>query len=262
MTISKKSRTRALVGAAVAGVALTGLAVTAATAGGTGTFIKKADLPQASQYTPWTAQAKKAGLPKPMYTCIAGILPAGKSNHVTFRSDMTAEVREIITVAKNKTEAKALVAKLRSAIANCDDKLDDVTDIDRVARYNTADGLTLDAVYTAPRGLGVQLPALRCRPRRQGRGRDHVRRHGPKGGRPDRGVHHHGQEGAAEGVLTLRQIALQQAKYRESAPRDPQTPGRFRVPPRDDVPQGCMSPLLRADMRPPGMTSRRIRSRG
>ena len=152
MNLIKKSRTRALVGAAVAGVALTGLAVTAATAGGTGTFIKKADLPQASQYTPWTAQAKKAGLPKPMYTCIAGILPAGKSSHVTFRSDMTAEVREIITVAKNKTEAKALAAKLRSAIANCDDKLDDVSDIDRIGRFKTADGLTLDAVYTAPEG--------------------------------------------------------------------------------------------------------------
>lgn len=150
MTISKKTRTRALVGATVAGVALTGLAVTAATAGGTGTFIKKSDLPQASQYTPWTAQAKKAGLPKPMYTCIKGIIPAGKSTSRSWTSDLTAEVREIITVTKNKTEAKALAAKLRSAIANCDDKLDDVTDIDRIARYKTADGLTLDAVYTAP----------------------------------------------------------------------------------------------------------------
>lgn len=150
MKISKSTRTRALVGAAVAGVALTGLAVTTASAGGKGTFLVKADLPQASQYTPWTAQAKKSGLPKPMYTCIAGILPAGKSKSQTFSSDMTAEVREIITVTKNKTEAKALVSKLRNAIANCDDKLDDVTGIARIARYKTADGLTLDAVYTAP----------------------------------------------------------------------------------------------------------------
>jgi hypothetical protein len=150
MTVSKKSRTRALIGAAVVGVALTGFAVTSASANHTGTFVPKSDLPQASQYTPWKAQAPKAGLPKPMYTCIKGILPAAASSHQVFTSDMTAEVREIITVAKNKTEAKALVSKLRSAIANCDDKLDDVTGIDRIARYKTADDLTLDAVYTAP----------------------------------------------------------------------------------------------------------------
>ncbi|MBA3745265.1 hypothetical protein [Sporichthya sp.] len=152
MSISKKSRTRALISAAVVGVALTGVAVTSASANHTGTFVPKSDLPQASQYTPWTAQAPKAGLPKPMYTCIKGILPAGKSSYQTFSGDLAAEVREIITVAKNKTEAKALAAKLRSAIANCDDKLDDVTDIDRIGRFKTADGLTLDAVYTAPEG--------------------------------------------------------------------------------------------------------------
>lgn len=147
-----KNRRRALVGAAAAGVALAGLAVTAASADHTGRFIPKSDLPQASQYTPWTALKPKPGLPAPMYTCIKGIIPASKSSHQIFRSDMTAEVREIITVTKNKTEAKALAAKLRTAIANCDDKLDDVTDIDRIARYKTADGLTLDAVYTAPEG--------------------------------------------------------------------------------------------------------------
>lgn len=147
-----KNRRRALVGAAAAGVALAGLAVTAASADHTGRFIPKSDLPQASQYTPWTALKPKPGLPAPMYTCIKGIIPASKSSHQIFRSDMTAEVREIITVTKNKTEAKALAAKLRNAIANCDDKLDDVTDIDRIARYKTADGLTIDGVYTAPEG--------------------------------------------------------------------------------------------------------------
>lgn len=147
-----KNRRRALVGAAAAGFALAGLAVTAANANHTGTFVPKSDLPQASQYTPWTALKPKPGLPVPMYTCIKGILPAAKSSHQIFRSDMTAEVREIITVTKNKGEAKALTAKLRAAIANCDDRLDDVTDIDRIARYKTADGLTIDGVYTAPEG--------------------------------------------------------------------------------------------------------------
>lgn len=151
MKISKKTRTRSLTAAAIAGVALTGIVVGTASAK-PATFLAKSDLPSASKYTPWSAQAKKAGLPKPMYTCISGIIPAGKSEHVKFTSDMTAEVREIITVSKNKTEAKALASKLRSAITNCDDKLSDVTGIDRIGSWKTQDGLTLDAVYTAPPG--------------------------------------------------------------------------------------------------------------
>ncbi|HUR75236.1 MAG TPA: hypothetical protein VMZ00_13240, partial [Sporichthya sp.] len=101
MKLSTSTRTRTLIGAAVAGVALTGLAVTSASASHTGTFVPKSDLPQASQYTPWSASAPKAGLPKPMYTCIKGILPASQSSSQTFSGDMTAEVREIITVTKN-----------------------------------------------------------------------------------------------------------------------------------------------------------------
>jgi hypothetical protein len=136
--------------AVVLGVALTGLVAGAATAAGTGTFVAKSDLPQASTYTPWSAQAPKAGLPKPMYTCIRGILPAGKSTSQVFSGDSAAEVREIITVTSGKTEARALVKKLRSAVTHCEDKLHDVTGVDRIGHWDTADGLTLDAVYSAP----------------------------------------------------------------------------------------------------------------
>jgi hypothetical protein len=149
VTISTKTRRTALAGSVVAGVVLAGLAVLPASASNPGTFLAKTDLPQGS-YAPWTAQAQKAGLPKPMYTCIRGIIPGGRSHSQTFSGDMTAEVREIITVTKNKKQAKALVRSLRDAITNCEDKLSDVTGVDRIGHWSTEDGMTLDAVYTAP----------------------------------------------------------------------------------------------------------------
>lgn len=150
MDLSKKTHRRALVGAVVAGVALTGLAVTSASADHTGRFIPKSDLPQASKYTPWTASAPKAGLPKPEYTCIKGILPASRTSYQAFSSDMTAEVRESITRAGSTAKAKKLVTKLRTAIKNCDDTLDDVTKIERIGKWNIEESLTLHAVYSAP----------------------------------------------------------------------------------------------------------------
>ena len=149
--LTAKTRRTALAGSAVAGVALAGLAVLPASAAGSGTFLAKSDLPQGS-YAPWTAQATKTGLPKPMYTCIKGLIPGKKSHSKTFSGDMTAEVREIITVTSSKSDAKALVRNLRKAITNCEDKLSDVTSVDRIGRWTTEDGLTLDAVYTAPAG--------------------------------------------------------------------------------------------------------------
>jgi hypothetical protein len=149
MNLSTKTRRTALAGSVVAGVALAGLAALPAGASTSGTFLAKSDLPQGS-YAPWTAQAQKSGLPKPMYTCIKGIIPGGKSHSQTFSGDMTAEVREIITVTASKTDAKKLVHSLRAAITNCEAKLADVTSVDRIGRWSTEDGLTLDAVYTAP----------------------------------------------------------------------------------------------------------------
>lgn len=151
MNFSTKTRRTALAGSVVAGVALAGLAALPAGAAGSGTFLAKSDLPQGS-YAPWTAQAQKAGLPKPMYTCIKGILPGKKSQSRTFSGDGTAEVREIITVTNSTSDAKALARSLRKAITNCEDKLSDVTSVDRIGRWSTEDGLTLDAVYTAPAG--------------------------------------------------------------------------------------------------------------
>ena len=151
MNLSSKTRRTALAGSVVAGVALAGLAVLPANAAGSGTFLTASQLPQGS-YAPWTAQASKAGLPKPMYTCIKGLIPGKKTHSQTFSGDMTAEVREIITVTSSKKDAKQLVRNLRNAITNCEDKLSDVTSVDRVGRWSTEDGLTLDAVYTAPAG--------------------------------------------------------------------------------------------------------------
>jgi hypothetical protein len=141
-------RRRALVGAAAAGIALTGLAALPADAAGTGTFLTRTQLPKAGG--PWTASAQKAGLPKPMYTCVKGVVPAAKSRSVTFHGDMTAEVRETITVTNSYRDAKKLVHDLRSAITNCHDRLRDVTRVDRIGKWTTEDGLSLDAVYTAP----------------------------------------------------------------------------------------------------------------
>lgn len=133
-----------------AAVAVTGLAVLPASANHTGTFIPKSDLPSGSAYTPWTAQAPKAGLPKPMYTCIQGILPKSRSSHQVFTADLTAEVREIITRTSSKASAKTLVKSLRKAVTSCEDALDDVTDIKRYGSYSTEEGLTIDGVFTAP----------------------------------------------------------------------------------------------------------------
>ena len=149
MNLSVSTRRAALAGSAVAGLALAGLSVLPAAASTSGTFLAKGDLPQGS-YAPWTASAPKSGLPKPMYTCIKGILPGASSHSKTFSGDMTAEVREIITVTKSKQDARNLVHSLRNAITNCEAKLSDVTDVDRIGRWTTEDGLTLDAVYTAP----------------------------------------------------------------------------------------------------------------
>ena len=152
MDLSKKTRRRAIAGAVLTGVALTGLAVTSASADHTGRFIPKSDLPQASKYTPWTASAPKAGLPTPMYTCIRGILPAAKTSYQSFSSDMTAEVRETITRTNSTKAAKKMVTKLRRAVRECDEKLDDVTKIERVGKWDVEEGLTLHAVYSAPAG--------------------------------------------------------------------------------------------------------------
>ena len=152
MDLTKKNRRRALTGAVIAVVALTGFAVSSASADHTGRFVPKSDLPQASKYTPWTASAPKAGLPSPMYTCIKGILPAGKTSYQTFSSDMTAEVRETITRTGSSAAAKTLVTQLRRAVRNCDDRLDDVTSINRVGAWDIEDGLTLHGVYSAPEG--------------------------------------------------------------------------------------------------------------
>ncbi|GAA0622332.1 hypothetical protein GCM10009547_26490 [Sporichthya brevicatena] len=153
MTLSTKTRRRALVGAVVAGVALTGVAVTSASADHTGRFIPKSDLPQASKYTPWTAAKPKPGLPNPMYTCIKGILPAASSSHQSFSSDGSAEAREIITITKNTKAAKKAVNKLRKAVRECDKKVSDVTGIERVGKWDKVEnGLTVHAVYYAPPG--------------------------------------------------------------------------------------------------------------
>ena len=148
MHLSKKTRRRAIAGAVLTGVALTGVAVTSASADHTGRFIPKSDLPQASKYT----STPKAGLPSPMYTCIKGILPATKTSYQKFSSDMTAEVRETITRTGSVDTAKNVVAKLRRAIRECDDRVSDVTGIERVGKWDIEEGLTLHAVYYAPAG--------------------------------------------------------------------------------------------------------------
>lgn len=115
-----------------------------------GYFIGSKYLPSASKYTPWSAGSPRNGLPSPMYTCIKKVLPKKTSGYRLWSSDGSAEIREIITEASSTAKAKSLVKELRNKITNCDDILDDVEDIDRIGSWSTEDGLTLDAVYTAP----------------------------------------------------------------------------------------------------------------
>ncbi|MGQ0630927.1 MAG: hypothetical protein ACT4P1_07780 [Sporichthyaceae bacterium] len=156
-------RRRAVAGLSAAALASLGLAMPSATATtfAPPSFLSKSELPQSGKIGKWTASKIKDGLPKPQYTCVKGILPRGSSQFRTFLGSglVNPEFRETVTLYNSVADAKTIVKKLKKAVANCDDRLDDVTGITSYGTFGTADGLAVYGVFTAPPDseFGLQL---------------------------------------------------------------------------------------------------------
>ncbi|MGQ0626067.1 MAG: hypothetical protein ACT4PP_15645 [Sporichthyaceae bacterium] len=124
-------------------------------------FLVKSELPQSGKIGNWNSTKVKDGLPKPQYTCVKGILARSSSQFRTFLGTgiVNPEFRQTVTLYNKVADAKAIVKELKKAVVNCDDRLDDVTDILSYGTFGTADGLAVYGVFTAPPDseFGLQL---------------------------------------------------------------------------------------------------------
>lgn len=161
MRTTSTSRRRALAGLSALAVGTLGLLVPSASATSfpAPSFLVKGELPQSSKIGTWTQAKVKSGLPSPQYTCIKGILPKGSSQYRIFTGDgiVNPEFRETITLYNEVADAKAIAKKLKKAIVNCQDRLDDITGISSYGTYGTANGLAVFGVFTAPPGSEFNL---------------------------------------------------------------------------------------------------------
>ncbi|MFJ1601366.1 hypothetical protein [Streptomyces sp. NPDC088261] len=82
-------------------------------------FLAASQLPAAS--TPWTAGPVRAGAADDF--CVEGVAPDANTKHREFRTELDTGARQTITVAADEKKAKALAAKLRTAIEGCLDRL-------------------------------------------------------------------------------------------------------------------------------------------
>ena len=128
----------------------------------TPTFLAAADLPATSEAGTWHEHDASAGLPDPEYTCIKGALPAEGTSYKSYSGDMTAEAREVVTMAKDASAAELLAKEVAQSIERCADAMqaqgEDSTTWKNYGSYpDVADGLAVYGVYFAPENSEYHL---------------------------------------------------------------------------------------------------------
>lgn len=122
------------------------------------TFLAVGDLPTSRTLgTAWTAQPGGAGLPDPEYTCVKGIIPAGKTTYKTWSSDMTGEARETVTALADADGAKLIAKEIAQSIEKCAKTMGEKTTWKSYGHVDAADGLDLYGVFFAPAGSEYHL---------------------------------------------------------------------------------------------------------
>ncbi|MYV56671.1 hypothetical protein [Streptomyces sp. SID3212] len=145
-----------------AAAAMTVATITAATAAPVPpAFLSASQLPAAS--TPWIAGPVQSGAADDF--CVEGVAPDTNSRHREFRTDLDTGARQTITVAASETKAKALAAKLRTAIEGCLDRLQaEYPTLEGEAfhhgRINVEEGADLYSIDTADPEVGSTDIAL------------------------------------------------------------------------------------------------------
>jgi hypothetical protein len=124
-------------------------------------FLSASQLPAAS--TPWHADAVRPGVADDF--CTEGVAPEANSRHREFRTDLDTTARQTITVAACEKKAKALAAKLRTAIEGCLDRLKEQNptlegEAFYHGRINVEEGADLYSIDTSDSEIGSTDIAL------------------------------------------------------------------------------------------------------
>ncbi|MGQ0842719.1 MAG: hypothetical protein ACT4QF_01160 [Sporichthyaceae bacterium] len=119
-------------------------------------FLAAADWPAGSRYGTWKPQGEQEGLPDPEYFCITGELPADDTEYQTYSSDREAEARQFVVETESQDEAKALVAKLGTALDGCVERYRKAFPIDEAsgeqyADLDLGDGVKRAGFFFAPK---------------------------------------------------------------------------------------------------------------
>ncbi|HEV7626856.1 MAG TPA: hypothetical protein VGO89_10175 [Streptomyces sp.] len=81
-------------------------------------FLAPSDLPPHSSSS-WWAGKVTAGLPDPEPFCLEGELPAGKSHHRQFHTDLDTNATQVSVTAASATAAGKLARSLEKTVAGC-----------------------------------------------------------------------------------------------------------------------------------------------
>jgi hypothetical protein len=125
----------------------------------TPTFLATADLPASAEAKTWTEQpGTSSGLPEVEYTCIKGLLAADSTTYKAWSGDMTAEMKQFVTVYSDAAAAEAAVAALNSGIASCDERVEGDSAYQRAGDFPAvANGVTVHEMYFAPENSEYHL---------------------------------------------------------------------------------------------------------
>ncbi|WP_181768912.1 hypothetical protein [Streptomyces albidus (ex Kaewkla and Franco 2022)] len=81
-------------------------------------FLAPADLPPHAS-SPWSAGKVTAGLPDPEIFCLEGALPASRSHHRQFYTDLDTHAAQVSVTAADTTAATKLASSLKKKVAAC-----------------------------------------------------------------------------------------------------------------------------------------------
>lgn len=81
-------------------------------------FLAPSDLPPHPS-SPWSAGKVTAGLPDPEPFCVEGALPAPRSHHREYHTELDTNATQVSVVAASEKAAAKLAGALRKAVAGC-----------------------------------------------------------------------------------------------------------------------------------------------
>ena len=81
-------------------------------------FLSPTDLPPHPSSS-WFAGTVTAGLPDPEPFCVDGVLPASRSHHREFHTDLDATATQVSVTAPSAAAANRLAASVRKSVAAC-----------------------------------------------------------------------------------------------------------------------------------------------